>query len=375
MKTAIVLGGGVLGSALFRELSRRGISTRLVDPPEVGSSDGSFAWINAAARTDPAYYALRMQGMVRHLIYSVPRSLAGFGGVLSWDGEGQIEPVQGSTQAETVDNAHRRLVDIGHHTELLDRDDALAIDHSLNPAALPESGIQYSGDEGWVDLPGLVTQLRGDGVSAGGVVLPGTSGRVSLNSAGDHVDRVVLSDGQTISADLVIVAAGADTYSLLGEAGVAIPDDNSVGMIVRSKPVDGLAPTAIVRSPHICVRPETQRALAFHATGAETELKFPAEVNDGPIDEASQRMLEDVRFLYNTTAIEIDRVDVVRRPVPGDGLPVVGAVPRFENLYALASHSGATVSLILAELLGREISTGKQSILLSGFRPGRFQMS
>lgn len=374
-RTAIVLGGGVLGSAAFRELSRRGIKTQLVDSAAEASSHGSFSWINAAAPTDPAYYQLRLQGMIRHLTYSVPRSLAHVAGVLSWDGEGRVEPVQGATRAESVSDAHHRLVDAGHLSELLDRTAARAIDPSLNPAALPDTEIQYSGDEGWVDLPGLMTCLRRDAVRSGGTIIRGVTGHPSLNPARDHVEHVALSDGRRVSADLVVVASGADTYALLAETGIQIPNRNGVGILVRTQPVDDLAPRAIIRSPHVSVRPETHGSLAFHATSTEAGLTSPEDATTDAIASATHSMLKQVQFLYDSTAIQVRRVDVVRRPVPGDGLPVIGPAEPISNLYVLASHSGASVALILAELLAREVSSGEHSSLLSCFRPERFRTS
>ncbi|WP_309133162.1 FAD-dependent oxidoreductase, partial [Brevibacterium sp.] len=367
MRTAIIIGGGVLGSALFRDLGRRGVSVRLADAPGVASSFHSFSWINAAARTDPDYYALRLQGMVRHLLHSVPLGLARFGGVLSWDGRGRIEPVQGAKEAETVVSAHRRLIDAGHLSELLDRAGALDVDRSLNPAALPDEGIQFSGDEGWVDLPGLVRHLRSAGVRAGGTVFRGEV-RPSLSPAGDRVDGVILPDGGRVAADAVIVAAGADTYRILAEAGLAVPDDNSVGVIARSRPIDHRRPTAIVRSPDVCVRPGSRDTVTFHSTVAEEGLGPVDEVSEEQLTAGASAMLEHVRHLYDAPEIELDRAVVVRRPVPGDGLPVVGQAG-VANLHVLASHSGATVALVLAEMLGRELVTGVESALLARFRP------
>ena len=60
------------------------------------------------------------------------------------------------------------------------------------------------------------------------------------------------------------------------------------------------------------------------------------------------------------------------RPVPGDGLPVVGQGP-IQGLWIAVMHSGATLAPVVAELLAEEITGGPKSPLLAHFRPARFQ--
>ncbi|GAB1363672.1 hypothetical protein MASR1M32_29080 [Rhodobacter sp.] len=57
------------------------------------------------------------------------------------------------------------------------------------------------------------------------------------------------------------------------------------------------------------------------------------------------------------------------RPVPGDGLPVIGAAR--PGLWLAVMHSGATLAAITGEVVAEEIDGG-ESALLAEFRPGRF---
>ncbi|MFT4214927.1 MAG: D-amino-acid oxidase, partial [Microbacterium sp.] len=66
------------------------------------------------------------------------------------------------------------------------------------------------------------------------------------------------------------------------------------------------------------------------------------------------------------------RVAAGPKPIPGDGEPVVGAVPAVTGLSVLFTHSGATLGLILGELIAEEILTGVPSPVLGAFRPDRF---
>jgi glycine/D-amino acid oxidase-like deaminating enzyme len=51
---------------------------------------------------------------------------------------------------------------------------------------------------------------------------------------------------------------------------------------------------------------------------------------------------------------------------------VLGQLGDIEGLYVAFTHSGATLALIIGELLGYEIITGEQHPLLTPFRVSRF---
>ena len=58
------------------------------------------------------------------------------------------------------------------------------------------------------------------------------------------------------------------------------------------------------------------------------------------------------------------------RPMPTDGLPVVGFVE--QGLYVVVTHSGITLGPILASLAAGEITENIRCDLLSEYRPSRF---
>jgi glycine/D-amino acid oxidase-like deaminating enzyme len=64
-----------------------------------------------------------------------------------------------------------------------------------------------------------------------------------------------------------------------------------------------------------------------------------------------------------------------RKPIPGDGDPVLGPIEEIPGLSVAFTHSGAALALIAGELLAREIVTGEPSALLAPFRASRFHRS
>ena len=61
------------------------------------------------------------------------------------------------------------------------------------------------------------------------------------------------------------------------------------------------------------------------------------------------------------------RSHICVRPVPFDGLPIVGALPGIPGAYVLSSHSGVTLAPLLGEQLADEIDTGRRSPWLAPY--------
>ncbi|NBO21116.1 MAG: ABC transporter substrate-binding protein [Rhodobacteraceae bacterium] len=67
----------------------------------------------------------------------------------------------------------------------------------------------------------------------------------------------------------------------------------------------------------------------------------------------------------------IAEIRLGRRPVPQDGLPLLGGLPGFGGATLAVTHSGVTLAPLIGRLLAREILFGEESALLAPFRPLR----
>lgn len=63
-------------------------------------------------------------------------------------------------------------------------------------------------------------------------------------------------------------------------------------------------------------------------------------------------------------------VTMAPRPMPVDGLPVVGVVR--PGIYVTVSHSAVTLAPLLGRLVAWEVSRDMELDLLLPYRPGRF---
>lgn len=95
-----------------------------------------------------------------------------------------------------------------------------------------------------------------------------------------------------------------------------------------------------------------------------------------PLDSIAEKAEETLRDLLYADELRVDQAGLAYRPVPQDGLPVIGAAGP-AGLYVTVMHSGITLAAITAEIVAAEIEEGPRNNHLSDlvdlFRPDRFQ--
>tara|TARA_B110000208_G_scaffold170419_1_gene211948 strand:+ start:2786 stop:3139 length:354 start_codon:yes stop_codon:yes gene_type:complete len=86
--------------------------------------------------------------------------------------------------------------------------------------------------------------------------------------------------------------------------------------------------------------------------------------------------LKRLNALILDVDLEWEMVSLAQRPVPQDGMPVVGACGP-DGVFVAVMHSGVTLAPIMAEILAREVMgqtlNTQQAELISPYRPDRFQ--
>ncbi len=87
----------------------------------------------------------------------------------------------------------------------------------------------------------------------------------------------------------------------------------------------------------------------------------------------AQRTLEKIKKHWQgAEQIKLANVMVGRRPIPQDSLPIIGRTTHIDGLYLSVMHSGVTLAAIAGRLAAAEILSDQDDILLSPYRPKRF---
>ncbi len=347
----IVIGAGVIGASIAFQLGRRGHSVTILEGQGIaaGASGRSFGWINASFHLSPAHYRLRLEGIAAHrrLDGLLPDSPIRWPGCLWFEEEG-------SAQLAFADG----LRALGYPVETWDCD---RIRRDLPQLGLmPESALFLPG-EGAVDPGVLAARL----IAASGARLWRGVAALRLTEGGGRVTGVEMAQG-ALAADAVVVAAGTGAPALTGPLGIALPMLSRPGLILKTPPLPPLLPLVLWGPGGELRQDEAGRLVMPTAPNHQGDT---AETIAGLAGAHADAAMTRLRRLLPAVRTDWDEVALAFRPVPGDGLPVIGAAR--PGLWLAVMHSGATLAAITGELVAEEIDGG-ESALLAEFRPGRF---
>lgn len=93
--------------------------------------------------------------------------------------------------------------------------------------------------------------------------------------------------------------------------------------------------------------------------------------------EARDALVRDVlktlrRHFCASESIELLDVETGWRPMPADGMPIVGFVPSAPNLYLAVMHAGIVMAPVMGRLAVEEIIRGHEVVALASCRLSRF---
>lgn len=210
----------------------------------------------------------------------------------------------------------------------------------------------------------LITELKSDGVQ----FLEGT--RVSGLVPERNGEWKVQTNGEDMSADRVVVAAGLWSRKLLSGVGFSLPLEAGKGYSVTAKG-EGERPCHPMKLAEVNIActpfDEGVRISGMFELGARDTVPNPKTIQK--LIETSSRYLRDWR------PIEPGAQWAGMRPATPDDLPFIGGVPGQEGLYVAAGHG--TLGLTLAPATGAALTPlileDKTSSLLEPFRPDRFR--
>jgi glycine/D-amino acid oxidase-like deaminating enzyme len=169
----------------------------------------------------------------------------------------------------------------------------------------------------------------------------------------------------TFDADLVVLAAGTGTRQLTQMLNVSLPIDASPAIFIRYKTQPGLV-KGIISGPDMEIRQSADGTLL----AAEDYLGEAS--GNSPKDIARQTAEAIRKALHGVVSIAPQTVAVGIRPMPADGIPVVGYLPGVGGVYVCAMHPGVTLAAIVGRLASEEILDRQTCTALGPCRPQRF---
>jgi D-amino-acid dehydrogenase len=409
----LVVGGGVIGLAQAYDLARRGLHVTVLEArePGEGASGVNAGWVVPAMASpvpapgvvlqglrwmlrsdspllvrpslDPGYLGL-LFGMWRHGNARAFR--AGF--------EAQVR-LAGSTMglldgyardgitfevhrdgvllaflsAEKFDH-QRHDLDVpsraGFGPEVLDGDEARAVEPGLTERIV--GGIRFP-REWHVDPRSLVSGLRTACERLGVRIVTGVP--VSGFEQTDGDVTAVFAGPERLTADAIVLAAGAWTRPLAASLGASVPVHPGKGYAIDLSPA-----------------PITLRSMLYLAeakvamTPLDGRLRLAGTMELGRLDEDIDAVRvraigqAPTAYLHDWSAPSGPRtIGAGMRPMTPDGLPVIGRLPGLTNVYVTSGHGmmGVTLAPASARSLTEVIVDGRTPPDLEPFDPARFR--
>jgi len=287
-------------------------------------------------------------------------------GMLAWIDE---------TDASGIEHFQRNLRQLAQWGYRVDRTSPEIAMRDLEPDLLIDrdrtSEVYVVPGEGWLEGVAFAHKLAHEAQRRFGATLV-QERVVALIRDGSAVTGVGLADGRRILADIVVNAAGPDAAEVAAHADIKLELRRQPGALVVTAPLP-VCIRHVIYPPGFHLRPEGGGRLLLggdHYDGGVAEATIPTL--DHPTCAMAVADLGRVVPTVPAACIEALRVGI--RPMPADGHPIVGFESDAPGLYEIVTHSGITLSAIIARYVTEEL-TGTKVPELAPFRPDRFRTS
>ena len=371
-RDVIVVGGGIIGCLTAYFLSKQGVSTALLEADAVGSHASGFAFgemgaLEGAGIPDPLL-EFSLWSMSRH--HSLAIELKEVSGV---DNQFQFGDRLKLAFNETEASSYRKQLEWQQKVKELDvrwlnPDEVVKVEPQANPECLGGVHVQRAGS---------VEPYRHNLAAAQSAEKLGTeilSRRVAgLLTEGDRCLGVTFQEGQRegrMEAGVVVLAMGPWSDQAASWCGVEIPVTPLKGQILRLRETSKPIRTSLhYGGSYVVTKPD---GLTWAGT-TEEEVGFDEEVTS----QARDKIMKDLLMMAPAlVGAELVQQTACLRPLSADGLPIVGQVPGWRNLYVGtgAGRKGILWSTGMSQGLAELILEGSSKVPgLEALDPARFQ--
>ncbi|WP_029354499.1 FAD-dependent oxidoreductase [Bosea sp. 117] len=359
----IVVGGGLIGSAIAWGAGRAGADVALLDEGDVAhrAARGNFGliWLQGKGVGAPAYMRWSLQA--GHLWETFAAALVDETGIdIGWRRPGGL---QFCFSDEEMDGrrrvAEQTRTDGGDIAiELWDRADVLDRVPEVGPEVV---GASYSPLDSHVSPLYLLRALQ-EGLQAGGGTYLSGAGVAALRAeAGLFVAETARGP---VRGRRIVIAAGLGAADLAPQLGLSIPVRPERGQIVvteRVKPFFAYVGSGV-----------RQTAEGSFLIGSSHEEAGFSEGTD--VATAARLCASAVRTFPRLAEVNVVRLWGSLRVMTPDGKPIYEESQTHPGAFAATCHSGVTLCSAHALVLGPAIADGVLPEAVASFRSDRFHV-
>jgi glycine/D-amino acid oxidase-like deaminating enzyme len=357
----IVIGGGLVGSAIAWGAASRGARVAVLDEGDVAfrAARGNFGlvWVQSKGAGMPPYaHWTRRSAELWPALAEALREATGTdpaldqcGGLAFCLSDQELED-----RAATLNRMHNESGDIG--TRILDRAEVRAMVPNLGDRVVGASFCPVDGHANPLFLlRGLHAGLRG----RGGDYLPGRVVDAIDAAPGSFVVRC---GGESIAAGKLVVAAGLGSRSLAPMVGLEMPVSPLQGQIIVTERISPFLPYAT----HV-MRQTAEGAVMLG--DSEEDVGFETRTRVATLQRIAERNVQVFPALKDARIV---RMWAALRVMSPDGFPIYDQSERFPGAFAATCHSGVTLAGAHALALAPAILDGELPPELTAFSARRF---
>lgn len=379
----VVVGGGVIGTAIAYYLTRLGISVVLIEKGDLasGASGACGGSVSMQTKRDGPVLAsaLRSQELYRSLGDEL-------GHDLEYEEQGSLIVAETAAEHDYLTKLAAEQRSAGLHVEWVDGVVVTDTGASLAPSVVAS---RYCPSDAEVNPLAVVFAFADAAKKRGARLLTHTR----VTGIGMHNDRIVgvETDRGDVVAPVVVNAAGAWAPALGKMAGVLVPVRPRRGVVLVTEPVPFRIRGTLFSTRYLMSKRPGALALAGGAEPSFTGGLVLAQTVSGNLLIGSSRedvgfevgappeivefiAQEAVRILPALSSVSLIRTYAGLRPLTSDGLPIIGTVPGLTGYVLATGHEGDGVALApwTGKAVATLVDTGKGSDELAPFGPQRF---
>lgn len=328
----------------------------------------ALPWLMAAVRSAGEEAALRTSRAM-HAIHSstlddyaeLTRGTAA-ADLIELSGQLYVSEKPGSAQGSAL--AQRMRTEFGVEAVALDWMEVRELEPCLAP--IFKSGLLLPKNGRTKNPHHLVTALSDIAQRNGARVLRGkVDGFVTEGAA----VKALIIDGQAQAAERVVIAAGAASRDLAEQLGSKLPLEAERGYHIT------------ISNPGVMPRmPVTNTDAKFACAPMNVGLRLAGTAEFGglkaePNWQRTEVLKRQAQRMFPGVNLESVSTWSGNRPSLPDGLPVLGAAPKFNNAWFAFgnSHFGMSAGPVMGKLAAQLVAGQRSSVDITPFRPERFK--
>ena len=370
MKTRdiVIVGAGVIGLSIAWHLAREGATVTVIDKGPVGrgsswAAAGMLAPFAEAKERD-AFYQLTIAALRAYPAFvSALQEQTGLETELSRVGLLRVALDEDGEKALRA--TFSRQCGDGLPVHWLAGEEVRKLEPGLSP------GIRAAilSPEEWHIEPRKLTRALAVACAERGVEILEETPVEGFRSATGRVTAVCAA-GKEVSTGQVILASGCWSGGVGQSLGVTLPVSPVRGQILALGPCLPSPVRHTIYADHGYLVPKADGRVVVGATQEDAGFDCrPTCAGIGGLLAMAPKLAPKLADM------PIESMWVGLRPASRDGLPIMGRLARFENVYAATGHfrNGILLAPITGDLMTKLILHNEPSPLLDSFRPDRFE--